>query len=63
MTAKIIPIGAYQRIQDVRMPRTMKEAYGREVEVEKSECGKIITVRFIAPFVNFLLRFVDPKVA
>ena len=61
MTAKIIPFGAYQRIQDVRMPRTAREAYGRTVEMERSECGKVITVRFIAPIVNFLLRFVDAR--
>lgn len=36
MSAKIIPIGSYQRVQDVRAPRTAREAWGKDVEVEKT---------------------------
>jgi hypothetical protein len=34
---KIAHIGGYQRIQDVRIPRTSREAWGLDLELEKSE--------------------------
>ncbi len=39
MSAKIIhiyPAGTYQRHQDIRTPRTVREAWGADVDIEKS---------------------------
>ena len=65
MTAKIIPIGAYQRVQDVHIPRTAREAWGKDIDLEKTDglprpLWQIIGITLGLPVVTAILIYFAP---
>lgn len=61
MTAKIYPFGAYANLSDLRTPRTLREATGKDIHLNPTKLPKSwedIAKRVLAIAIGFLLVMV-----